>query len=87
MADLKESNMVTAQTAEQTSFFESKMTGLPLKSRIQAGLSGQQSPEMSLRSNYQQIPSRNIKFEKFITEIFKSKMTAADVKDHIIKYV
>ena len=26
--------MVTAQTAEQTSFFESKMTGLPWKSKI-----------------------------------------------------
>lgn len=42
---------------------------------------------MTQRSNYAQIPTRNMRFEKFITDMFKSKMTAADVKDHIIKYV
>lgn len=40
-----------------------------------------------MRSQYQQIPTKNIKFEKFINEVFKSKMGANDVKDHIIKYV
>jgi len=29
----------------------------------------------------------NLKFEKFITVIFKSKMTPEDIKDQIIKYV
>jgi len=43
--------MQTAQTAEQTSFFESKMTGLPLKSRLQQITEGDnQAPEMTLRS-------------------------------------
>ena len=28
-----------------------------------------------------------MKFEKFVNEVFKSKMSAVDVKDHIVKYV
>jgi hypothetical protein len=45
--------MQTAQTAEQTSFFESKMTGLPLKSRLQQiteGGDNTATPEMTMRS-------------------------------------
>ena len=38
-------------------------------------------------SLYGQIPTRNLKFEKFLTELFKSKKSAADVKDEIIKYI
>ena len=76
-----QSNLITAQTAEQTSFFESKLTGGNL-----AKATSRNSPER-IRSQYSQIATRNLKFEKFVNEVFKSKMSAADVKDHIVKYV
>lgn len=75
-----QSNLITAQTAEQTSFFESKLTGNLAKA------TSRNSPER-IRSQYSQIATRNLKFEKFVNEVFKSKMSAADVKDHIVKYV
>ena len=40
-----------------------------------------------MRSQYQQIPTRNTKFESMIDSLFKSRKSAADVKDEIIKYV
>lgn len=45
------------------------------------------SVNSTVKSHYAIIPSRNVKFEKFMAEIFKSKMTAVDVRDHIVKYV
>jgi hypothetical protein len=33
------------------------------------------------------LPTRNVKFEKFIETIFKSRMPTEDVEDEIIKYV
>ena len=33
------------------------------------------------------LPTVNVKFEKFMAVIFKSKMTKEDIKDQIIKYV
>ena len=41
----------------------------------------------SPKSRYRSIPTKNIKFEKFIELIFKSRMQTQDVKDEIVKYV
>lgn len=38
-------------------------------------------------SRYQTIPTMNVKFERFITTVFQSRMTTEDVKDQIVKYV
>jgi len=38
-------------------------------------------------SKYKLIPTENIKFEKFMELIFKSKMKAEDIKEEIMKYV
>jgi chromosome segregation ATPase len=46
-----------------------------------------ESNQSMVKSHYEHLPSRNLKFERFIDEIFQSKMQALDVKDHIIKYV
>ena len=39
------------------------------------------------RSSYQRIPTENIKFEKFIELLFKSRIQSDEVKLQIIKYV
>ena len=41
----------------------------------------------SPKSRYRSIPTKNVKFEKFIELIFKSRMQTQEVKDEIIKYV
>lgn len=33
------------------------------------------------------IPTRNLKFERFIEAAFKSKMPGVDIRDEIVKYV
>lgn len=38
-------------------------------------------------SRYRNIPTRNIKFERFIELILKSKMQQQDIKEEITKYV
>ena len=38
-------------------------------------------------SGYQQLATRNIKFEQFLQDIFQSKLSAAEVQDNIVKYV
>lgn len=46
-----------------------------------------QSVTASQRSTYSVVPSKNLKFERFLTELFKSTKPAKEVKDEIIKYV
>jgi len=46
-----------------------------------------QSVTASQRSTYSIVPSKNLKFERFLTELFKSTKPAKEVKDEIIKYV
>ena len=38
-------------------------------------------------SRYRNIPTTNVKFQKFMDLIFKSKMPADNIKDEIVKYV
>ena len=38
-------------------------------------------------SRYKIQPTRNVKFQKFIDLIFKSRMPSGDVKEEIIKYI
>ena len=47
----------------------------------------QRASTRSPRSRYRNIPTTNVKFQKFIDLIFKSRMPSDDVKDEIIKYV
>ena len=42
---------------------------------------------MHHRSQYSQMVTQNKKFEIFLDAIFKSKMPAVEIKDHIVKYV
>lgn len=39
------------------------------------------------RPQLKRLPTQNTKFEKMLDNVFQSKMSAADVKDHITKYV
>lgn len=41
----------------------------------------------SPRSRYRNIPTENIKFQKFIDLIMKSQMTQDEIKEEIMKYV
>lgn len=50
--------------------------------------SSQRRPKTnSPTSRYRFIPTENIKFEKFMTLIFKSKMRPEEIRDEIMKYV
>ena len=70
-------------TTAQTSYFDSKM-----QSRQQPGSSSsKRAMTRSPMSRYRNIPTKNVKFEKFIELIFKSRMAPVDIKDEIIKYV
>ena len=71
------------ETTAQTSYFDSKMV-----SKQQPGMdSSQRARTRSPMSRYRNIPTKNVKFEKFIELIFKSRMQPVDIKDEIIKYV
>ena len=54
---------------------------------MQQSRASQRAQTRSPRSRYRNIPTTNIKFQKFIDLIFKSRMPSEDVKDEIIKYV
>ena len=73
-------NDTTAQTSYFDSKFVSKRGGMNSESR-------QRAMTRSPRSRYRNIPTKNIKFEKFIELIFKSRMQNQDVKEEIVKYV
>ena len=80
--------MITTATQEQTSFFDSKITFLnTFKSTRHKNRTGSLSSPEILQSQYHSIATKNIKFENFISQVFKSKFSAEDVKDQIIKYV
>lgn len=49
--------------------------------------SRQRASTRSPRSRYRNIPTTNVKFQKFIDLIFKSRMTSENVKEEIVKYV
>ena len=73
------------ETTAQTSYFDSKMISkrIGMGSSESRGRASTRSP----RSRYRNIPTKNVKFEKFIELIFKTKMPTQDVKDEIVKYV
>ena len=75
--------MIDITTADNTSFFESKIMG----SRFNAKSSRIKSRSQYQRSQYNQMVTHNPKFEVFLDAMFKSKMPAVEVKDHIVKYV
>jgi len=59
-----------------------------MQSRQQPGSSStKRAMTRSPMSRYRNIPTKNVKFEKFIELIFKSRMAPVDIKDEIIKYV
>ena len=39
------------------------------------------------KSIYSSIQTRNVKFEKFVSEVLKSKMNFYEAKDNLVKYV
>ena len=59
----------------------------PRKTFEQSRMSSQRSLTRSPKSRYRNIPTTNIKFQKFIDLIFKSRMPTDEVKEEIIKYV
>lgn len=73
------------ETTAQTSYFDSKF----VQSKRVASV---ESKQRSMRggtdiSRYRNIPTKNIKFEKFIELIFRSKMPTFEIQQEIIKYV
>ena len=56
-------------------------------SKILQSRASQRATTRSPRSRYRNIPTANIKFQKFIEIIFNSRMQTDDVKDEIVKYV
>lgn len=69
-------------TTAQTSYFDSKFVSKRIQS-VESKVRSQRSPA----SRYRHIATRNIKFEKFIELIFKSRMQTSEIQDEIIKYV
>ena len=69
-------------TTGQSSYYDSRMV-----SRQQPGSRQGRAVTRSPMSRYRNIPTKNVKFEKFIELIFKSRMQPDDIKDEIIKYV
>lgn len=68
------------ETIAGTSLFDSKIASTTIAPK-------QRAATRSPVSRYRNIPTRNIKFEKFVDVIFKSRMPTIDVKDEIVKYV
>ena len=77
-----EISQIYGDTTAQTSYFDSKLV-----SKRGVSESRQRAVTRSPKSRYRSIPTKNIKFEKFIELIFKSRMQTQEVKDEIIKYV
>lgn len=50
-------------------------------------MSSTRASNISPMSRYKIQPTRNVKFQKFIDLIFKSRMPSGDVKEEIIKYI
>jgi hypothetical protein len=78
------SNLLGGDTTAQTSYFESRLTHHPNMAELE---SKHRTQNRSPNSTYFNIPTKNVKFEKFIEVIFKSRMQAEDIKDEIIKYM
>ena len=53
----------------------------------QSRLSQRSSTRSPQQSRYRNIPTTNVKFQKFMELIFRSKMPGDDIKEEIIKYV
>ena len=77
-----EISQIYGDTTAQTSYFDSKLV-----SKRGVSESRQRAVTRSPKSRYRSIPTKNVKFEKFIELIFKSRMQTQEVKDEIIKYV
>ena len=65
-------NMEQAGTTAQTSYFESK--NLSLAKRLDSKRAVTRSPGTTRGSTYGAMPTKNIKFEKFIELMFQSGM-------------
>jgi hypothetical protein len=78
-------------THAQTSFMggqQSYLTAGPAPINFQNSLIGSaQRAHTSPVSRYSHIPTENLKFQRFIDLVFKSKMEQDDVKTEILKYV
>ena len=59
----------------------------PSRRNFGASRDSQRTSTRSPKSRYRNIPTTNVKFQKFIDLIFKSRMPNGDVKEEIIKYV
>ena len=70
-------------TTAQTSMLDgpSKMSAPTERTKLKRALT--RSP----RSRYHYIPTENIKFEKFLDLLFKSKMTKDEMKEEVIGYM
>ena len=64
-----EISQIYGETTAQTSYFDSKLVSKRGQSE-----SRQRAVTRSPKSRYRSIPTKNIKFEKFIELIFKSRM-------------
>lgn len=71
------------ETTAQSSYMDSKMAYRPFEKSRGSRRNSTRSP----RSRYKSIPTQNVKFQKFIELIFKSRMMQEDIKEEIIKYV
>ena len=73
-----------APTTDLPSFIGKKTSLFKVQKRSAAVSS---SLEVDRRSNYQRVPTENVKFEKFIELLFKSRIQSEDIKLQIVKYV
>ena len=73
-------------TTAQTSYFDSKLT----TSKLQQKRAGTRSPStgQSQRfSTYMNLPTQNVKFEKFCELMFASGMQNERIQSEVVKYV
>jgi len=71
-------------TTAQTSYFDSKLTA---SKRLDQKRATTRSPGTSTRSTYLSLPTKNVKFEKFVELMFASGMVPEKINDEVVKYV
>ena len=81
---VQSNNGMGSQSYIESQMMRSQQRG---SNNMQQSRASQRAQTRSPRSRYRNIPTTNIKFQKFIDLIFKSRMPSEDVKDEIIKYV
>jgi len=74
-------------TTAQTSYFDSKLTASKALAQKRAGTRSPSHSQSVRFSTYLNLPTQNVKFEKFTELMFASGMQADRIQSEVVKYV